>query len=160
MSVTLRPATPADRDDVLRLIHALAAYERAPEAVTATPADLDATLFSPDPRVFCHVAEVDGRVVGMAVWFLNYSTWHGRHGIYLEDLFVEEAHRGRGLGRALLRTLAGLCVARGYTRLQWWVLDWNEPAIGFYRRLGAAPMDEWTVFRVEGEALAALAAGA
>ena len=103
-----------------------------------------------------HVAEVDGRVVGMAVWYLTFSTWTGVNGIWLEDLFVEPEQRGAGLGRELLATLARTCVDRGYQRLEWWVLDWNEPSIGFYRSLGAVPQDEWTVFRMDGAALASL----
>jgi GNAT superfamily N-acetyltransferase len=106
--------------------------------------------------LFGHVAELDGDVVGVALWFLNFSTWDGVHGIYLEDLFVRPAHRGAGLGRALLFTLAQECVARGYSRLQWSVLDWNAPAIGFYRSLGAVPLDDWTVFRLDGAALTAV----
>jgi GNAT superfamily N-acetyltransferase len=106
------------------------------------------------------VAEHEGSVVGFALWFLNYSTWLGTHGIYLEDLYVTPAMRGRGLGRALLAELAGICVERGYGRLQWWVLGWNSAAVGFYRSLGAVAMDEWTVYRLAGPALQALAAGA
>jgi GNAT superfamily N-acetyltransferase len=107
--------------------------------------------------VFAHVAEHEGAVVGFALWFLNYSTWLGRHGIYLEDLYVRPDMRGQGLGRQLLAELAALCVQRGYGRLEWWVLDWNEPSIGFYRSLGAVAMDEWTVQRLTGQALAGLA---
>jgi len=110
--------------------------------------------------VFAHVAEHDGSVVGFALWFLNYSTWLGKHGIYLEDLYVTPAVRGTGLGKALLAELAGICVERGYGRLEWWVLDWNSPARGFYASLGAVGMDEWTVHRLTGPALTALAAHA
>jgi GNAT superfamily N-acetyltransferase len=109
--------------------------------------------------VFAHVADHDGRIVGFALWFLNFSTWLCRHGIYLEDLYVTPEMRGHGIGRQLLAELAALCVERGYGRLEWWVLDWNEPAIGFYRSLGATAMDEWTVYRLTGHALANLAAG-
>jgi GNAT superfamily N-acetyltransferase len=161
MSARVRPAVPADVPAVLRLVRELAAYEREPDAVEATEADFAAALF-PDARAsttFCHVAEVDGRVVGMAVWFVTFSTWTGRNGIWLEDLFVEPEHRGSGLGQALLRALAAECVARGYPRLEWWVLDWNEPSIGFYRALGAVEQDDWTVWRMTGDPLHALAAG-
>ena len=112
-----------------------------------------ATLFSEDPKVFCDVVEVDGDIAGMAIWFLNYSTWQGKHGIYLEDLFIKPEFRGRGYGKALLQHLARICEEQGYGRFQWWVLDWNSPAIEFYRNLGAVAMDEWTVYRVFGDAL-------
>jgi GNAT superfamily N-acetyltransferase len=139
----------------------LADYERAPDAVEASEADLIATLFTEEPRVFCDLVEVDDhgtpRVVGMALWFLNYSTWQGKHGIYLEDLFVRPEFRGRGFGKELLVHLARICMDQGYGRLQWWVLDWNTPAIDFYKSIGAEAMDEWTVFRVSGKALADLA---
>jgi GNAT superfamily N-acetyltransferase len=143
---------------ILELVRELAEYERAPDEVHATEDLLRAALFAEQPHVWCHVAEADGTVVGFAVWFLNFSTWLGRHGIYLEDLYVRPTHRGTGLGLELLRTLAGTAAERGYGRVEWWVLDWNEPAIGFYRSLGAVPMDEWTVFRLTGDALAALSA--
>ena len=135
----------------------LAEYERARHEVTATEDDLRRALFGPQPALFAHVAEADGQPAGFAVWFLNYSTWAGRHGIYLEDLYVRPRWRGGGHGRALLAELARICVARGYARLEWWVLDWNTPARGFYESLGAVPMDEWTVHRLTGPALAALA---
>ena len=118
---------------------------------------LRGALFAAQPAVFAHVADVDGVVVGFALWFVNFSTWLGRHGIYLEDLYVTPALRGRGLGKALLAELAAICVRRGYGRLEWWVLDWNEPAIGFYRSIGAEPMSEWTVQRLAGQPLADLA---
>jgi GNAT superfamily N-acetyltransferase len=114
-------------------------------------------LFGEEPALFGHVAEVGCEVVGFALWFRNFSTWDGVHGIYLEDLFVRMDHRGCGLGRALLAELAAECVRRGYSRLQWWALDWNEPAIGFYRSIGAEAMDDWTVYRITGRTLAALA---
>jgi GNAT superfamily N-acetyltransferase len=154
----IRPATPADVPAIHRLIRELADYERSLDEVTATEQDLRDSLFSADPAVFAHVAEHDGSVVGFALWFLNYSTWLGKHGIYLEDLCVTPQLRGHGLGKALLAELAAICVQRGYGRLEWWVLDWNAPAIGFYRSLGAAGMDEWTVHRLTGPALEALAA--
>jgi GNAT superfamily N-acetyltransferase len=149
----IRPARPDDVATVVRLVRELAEYERAASEVRLTETDLHAALFRPAPAVFCHVAEVAGDVVGFAVWFLNFSTWLGRHGIYLEDLYVRPEHRGKGLGRALLGQLARTCADRGYGRLEWWVLDWNEPAHGFYRSLGARPMDEWTVWRLDGENL-------
>lgn len=144
----IRPAVPEDVPAVVSLIRELALYERAPESAVATPELLTAALFGPSPAVYCHVAEVEGEVVGMALWFLNFSTWLGRHGIYLEDLFVQPAHRGLGLGRALLETLVGIARERGYGRVEWVVLDWNEPAHAFYRSLGAEPLDDWTVWRL------------
>lgn len=156
----VRPARAADVPRLMALVHDLAAYERAPEAVEATEEDLRRALF-PDhgrPATFAHVAEVDGLVVGMAIWFTSFSTWTGRHGIWLEDLYVDPAHRGTGLGRELLVALARTCVERGWTRLEWWVLDWNEPSIAFYRSLGAEAQDEWTTYRLDGDALARLGA--
>jgi GNAT superfamily N-acetyltransferase len=148
----IRPAVPADVPRVLALVGELATYEREPDAVRATEDGLRDALFGPSPAVFCHVAEVSGRdggeVVGFALWFLNFSTWLGRHGIYLEDLYVRPSHRGTGLGRALLDTLTAIADERGYGRVEWAVLDWNTPAQGFYRSLGAVPMDEWTVWRL------------
>lgn len=153
----VRRVRESDVDEVVGLVHELAEYERAPEECHLTAAQLHTALFGPAPALFGHVAEVDGVVVGCALWFLNFSTWDGVHGVYLEDLYVQPGARGHGLGKALLTALAEECAARGYTRLQWWVLDWNEPAIGFYKSLGAIPMDEWTVFRVTGDALDRLA---
>ena len=141
---------------VVGLVHELAAYERAPKECRLTAESLHEALFRTSPALFGHVAEVDGEVVGCALWFLNFSTWRGTHGIYLEDLYVRTDQRGAGLGKALLTALAEECVERGYSRLEWWVLDWNAPAIGFYTSLGAIPMDEWTVFRLTDDALAAL----
>jgi GNAT superfamily N-acetyltransferase len=164
-SARLRDATPDDVPQILRLIQELAHYERAPDAVEATEAHLRTALFPPDPasaRSHALVAEVvrddgDPEVVGMAVWYVTFSTWLGRHGVWLEDLFVRPEHRGSGLGTQLLARLARVCVERGYGRLEWWVLDWNEPSIGFYRSLGAVAQDEWTVFRLDGDRLADLA---
>lgn len=153
----IRPATAGDVPRILEMIRELAAYERALDEVTATEDGLRGALFAAQPAVFAHVADVDGVVVGFALWFVNFSTWLGRHGIYLEDLYVTPALRGRGLGKALLAELAAICVRRGYGRLEWWVLDWNEPAIGFYRSIGAQPMSEWTVQRLAGQPLADLA---
>jgi GNAT superfamily N-acetyltransferase len=155
----VRSAVREDVPAVLGLIHALAAYEREPDAVQTTEADLHRALFPAEgtPTTFCHVAEVDGAVVGMAVWFVTFSTWTGRNGIWLEDLFVLPEHRGGGHGKALLASLAAVCLERGWPRLEWTVLDWNTPSIEFYRALGASPMDGWTTQRVTGEALETLA---
>lgn len=158
---SLRPARPEDVPVILELIHELAVYEREPDAVKTTAGDLQRDLFGADPRVFAHVAEDpddggDRRVVGFALWFLTYSTWEGAHGIHLEDLYVRPAARGRGHGKALLRELARVSVELGYKRLEWSVLDWNAPAIGFYDSLQAGSMDGWTVRRLDGEALLAL----
>jgi ribosomal protein S18 acetylase RimI-like enzyme len=155
----VRPASPADVPAILRFITELAEYEREPDAVKATETSLHAALFATEPHVFAHVVEVDGDVVGTAIWFLNFSTWEGTHGVYLEDLYVSPSARGRGAGRALLAALAGVCVDNGYARLELSVLDWNLPAIGFYRSIGAAGMDDWTVQRVTGPALQDLAGG-
>ncbi len=156
----LRCAEPADCPAIHDLIAALAAYEREPDAVEGTVADLRDHLFRDGAQVFCEVAEVDDgagwQVAGIAVWFVTFSTWKIRHGVWLEDLFVLPQRRGLGLGRALLERLAQVCVERGYPRFEWWVLDWNTPAHGVYRAIGAVPQDEWTVWRVDGEALATL----
>ena len=154
---------PIERDDVsaiVGLVRELAEYERELASCHLTADQLTGALFGEAPALFGHVATVDGDVVGYALWFLNFSTWRGEHGIYLEDLYVQPAHRGRGLGRGLLATLADVCTARGYARLEWSVLDWNTPSIEFYKSLGAVMMDEWTVCRVGGPALVALAKGA
>ena len=152
----VRKATPADLGDILQLIRDLAAYERAPDAVHATVDSLYATLFGPTPTAEAIVAEVDGVVVGMALFFINFSTWSGRNGLYLEDLYVSPDARGSGIGKALLARLARIAVARGYARVEWAVLDWNTPAIDFYGSLGATAKDEWTVYRLDGDALATL----
>ena len=154
----IRPATSADVPVIVELVRELADYERALDQVELTAAQLESSLFGDRPALFCHVAEDNsGDVVGMALWFLNFSTWRGTHGIYLEDLYVRPSARGAGHGRALLASLAETAVERGFSRVEWAVLDWNEPAIGFYRSLGAQPMDEWTVWRVDGTALTRLA---
>ena len=158
MSLAIRPAAPADAALVLSFIRELAEYERLAHEVVATDGDIAAALFGPEPRVFADIAEWNGEPAGFALWFYNFSTFRGRHGIYLEDLFVRPDFRGHGIGRALLAHLARRCIAEGQPRLEWWVLDWNEPALRFYRSLGAVPMDEWTVQRVTGDALAKLAA--
>ncbi|MFI6292084.1 GNAT family N-acetyltransferase [Nonomuraea sp. NPDC050790] len=152
----IRPATPDDVPEILAMVGELADYEKAAHEVRATEAQLRAALFGERPAAFAHVAEDDGRLAGFALWFLSFSTWRGVHGIYLEDLFVRPQHRGGGHGRALLAELAKICVERGYQRLEWSVLDWNAPAIGFYKKLGAVPMDEWTVYRLTDEPLRAL----
>jgi GNAT superfamily N-acetyltransferase len=149
----IRPARSEEVGEVLQLIQDLASYEKAPEQVEAIEEDLLNTIFASDPRVFCDLVEVDGQIAGMAIWFLNYSTWQAKHGIYLEDLFIKPEYRGHGYGKALLKHLAKICDEKGYGRLQWWVLDWNSPAIEFYRSLGAEAMDEWTVYRTSGRAL-------
>ena len=153
----VRPANVGDIPAILQLIRGLAEYEKALDEVTATEKDLKASFFCKNPQVFCHVATRDDTVVGIAVWHLKYSTWLGKHGIYLEDLYVIPGERGQGHGMALLKELAGICVEHGYERLQWWVLDWNAPSIEFYKSIGAVAMDDWTVFRVIGEPLKKLA---
>ena len=153
----LRAARPGDEPGILALIHALAVYEREPDAVENTTEALSESLFGADPRVFTHVVEREDVIVGIAMWFVTYSTWTGRHGIWLEDLYVDEAERGQGYGKALIAALAAECMERGYSRLEWTVLDWNAPSIAFYRSLGAVPMDEWTTQRLVGDELRALA---
>ncbi len=155
--MSIRPATINDTDEILAMIYELALYEKAPEEAKANREQIIESFFSEDPKVFCEIVEVDGSVAGFAIWFLNYSTWQGKHGIYLEDLFVRPQYRGKGFGKALLKHLAAICEERGYGRFQWWVLDWNQPAIDFYKSLGAVAMDEWTVFRVSEQALTKLA---
>ncbi|MFM9099408.1 MAG: N-acetyltransferase family protein [Actinomycetota bacterium] len=149
----IRAAKVEEAPIILNLIKDLAEYERAPDQVEASESDLIATIFAENPKVFCDVVEADGEIVGMAIWFLNYSTWQGKHGIHLEDLFIRPEFRGRGYGKVLLQHLAASCNERGYGRFQWWVLDWNSPAIEFYRSLGAEAMLEWTVYRVSGDPL-------
>ena len=156
MSV-IRPATANDVPAILQMIHDLAIYEKEPDAVRNTPAMLKAALFGDNPRIFATMAENEaGDVQGFALWFLNYSTWEGVHGIYLEDLYVKPEARGAGHGKALLQYLAETAVDRGYARVEWSVLDWNEPSINFYKNLGAAPMEEWSTFRLTGAALESL----
>jgi GNAT superfamily N-acetyltransferase len=152
----VRPATPDDVPELIAMIRELAEFERARHEVEATEEQLLRTLFAERPAVFAHVAEVDGAVAGMAIWFLSYSTWLGAHCLYLEDLFVRPEHRGGGAGRLLLQTLAGICLERGLPRLEWWVLGWN-PARDFYQALGARALTEWIPYRVDGEALVRLA---
>lgn len=154
----IREANRNDVSAIHQLIVELAIYEREPDAVIATVSDIEENLFGNNPVAFCHVAEIDGQIVGIAIWFLNYSTWLGKAGLYLEDLFVKPEFRGKGLGLELMKTLARLCVERNYERFQWWVLDWNEPSIDFYKSIGAEAMDEWTVYRLSGNALKSFAA--
>jgi GNAT superfamily N-acetyltransferase len=149
----IREATPADLPVVLDLIRELAAYEREPDAVVATEAGLFDALFGADAFASCHIAELDGTAVGFALWFRNFSTWLGRPGIYLEDLFVRPDARGTGLGKALLMTLVDIARDRRYGRVEWSVLDWNVVAQGFYESLGAKQMEDWTTWRLDGEAL-------
>jgi GNAT superfamily N-acetyltransferase len=157
MTTTIRAATAADVAQILVFIRALAAYERAPDAVTATEEGLLRDGFGPNPFYHCLIAEHDGKPAGFAFYFFNYSTWMGRPGIYLEDLFVQPEFRGRGIGKALLRQVAAIAVERGCQRLQWEVLDWNTPAIDFYRAMGAEFLDEWRNVRLDGNALVRLA---
>ncbi len=162
-AATIRPARLEEVPAILALIRELADYERARDSVEATESGLTAALFGERPHAFAHVAvrPADGggeEVVGLALWFLTFSTWVGRHGIWLEDLYVRPAFRGQGLGLGLLRALAAVCVDRGYGRLEWAVLDWNEPSRHFYKSVGARELDEWIINRVDGEALPRLAA--
>ena len=153
----IRPATPADSGLVFDLVHELAVYERLEADVDATPEMIAGALFGPAPRVFCDIAEWHGQPAGFALWFYNVSTFRGRHGIYLEDLFVRPAQRGHGLGKALLAHLARRCVTENLARLEWSVLDWNTPSIDFYKAQGAVMLDGWTTCRVTGSALWRLA---
>jgi GNAT superfamily N-acetyltransferase len=157
MITTIRPATRADVPQILAFIRALATYEREPEAVRATEAALERDGFGTNPFYSCLIAEHDGRPAGFALFFFNYSTWMGRPGIYLEDIFVEPELRGLGIGKLLLERVAAIALEKGCLRLQWEVLDWNTPAIEFYRALGAEFLDEWRNVRVNGEALKRLA---
>lgn len=157
MALTVRAAAPQDAALVHGFILALADYEKLSHAVAATEADTAAALFAPAPRAFAEIAELDGAAIGFSLWFYTFSTFAGRHGIWLEDLFVIPEARGRGAARALMRSLARRCIGEGLARLEWAVLDWNAPAIAVYDRLGAAALDDWTVRRLTGPPLAALA---
>lgn len=156
-NLSIRPTKPTDAALILSFIRDLADYEKLSHEAVATEADVRTKLFGENPRVFCHVAEVNGEAAGFAVWFFNFSTFLGKHGLYLEDLFVRPRFRGMGVGKALLAHLARHAVAEGCGRLEWWVLDWNAPAIEFYKSLGAVPMSDWSVFRLTGDALERLA---
>lgn len=157
MSHHIRRATPQDAAAITDMIHALAAFEHAADQCTVTENQIGAALFEDPPTVHGHLAEVDGEIAAMALWFLNYSTWDGVAGIYLEDLFVRPEFRRRGLARALLAALASECVQRGYTRLSWAVLNWNADAIALYDGIGGQPQNEWTTYRLSGASLAGLA---
>jgi GNAT superfamily N-acetyltransferase len=157
MAITIRKAVEADVPEILAFIRALAVYERAPDAVTATEEGLLRDGFGPNPIYSCLIADQEGRPAGFALYFFNYSTWMGRPGLYLEDLFVHPEFRGLGIGKALLQRVAAVAVQRGCLRLQWEVLDWNTPAIDFYKAMGAEFLDEWRNVRVSGDALARLA---
>ncbi|WP_166304989.1 GNAT family N-acetyltransferase [Bradyrhizobium sp. 26S5] len=159
MSLTIRRARPDEAGLVFSLVRELAEYEKLLHEVHASEADIAEALFGANPRLYCDIAEWNGEPAGFAVWFVNFSTFAGRHGIYLEDLFVRPALRGNGIGKALLVHLAKQCLANGWARLQWAVLDWNAPSIAFYKSLGAEMMDEWTICRVSGPALSTLAEG-
>lgn len=157
MTIRIRPAAPADVPTILRFIRELAEYERAPHEAVATPELLHEAIFSSKPACEALIGELNGVAEGFALFFHNFSTWKGRRGVYLEDLYVTPATRGKGLGKALLAAVAKVAVDRGCPRLEWNVLDWNEPALRFYRSLGAEPLSEWTIHRLSGEALARLA---
>jgi GNAT superfamily N-acetyltransferase len=158
MSLTIRPAQAGDAAQIVAFIAALADYEKLSHEAVATEADIMRDLFGPDPKVFCEIAEWDGRPVGFALWFYTYSTFQGRHGLWLEDLYVDPALRGNGIGKALLAHLAQRCVREGLGRFEWWVLDWNAPSIAFYKAQGGVMQDEWTKVRVDGADLLALGA--
>jgi GNAT superfamily N-acetyltransferase len=158
MTTIIRSAVPADAALIVRFIAALAEYEKLSHEAKAAEADITRDLFGPEPRVFCEIAEHDGKPVGFTLWFYTYSTFQGRHGIWLEDLFVDPGARGLGIGKALLVNLAQRCVREGLGRFEWWVLDWNTPSIDFYKSQGGVMQDEWTKVRVDGDALARLGA--
>jgi diamine N-acetyltransferase len=157
VSLSIRRAEPADAALVYELVCALADYEKLRHEVDATPEEIAKALFAPEPRLYCDLAEWNGEAAGFAVWFLNFSTFRGRHGIYLEDVFVKPDFRGRGIGKALMRHLARTCVDNGYARFEWAVLDWNAPSIAFYQAIGAEIKGEWKVCRMSGPALAKFA---
>ncbi|MFE3193275.1 GNAT family N-acetyltransferase [Nocardia sp. NPDC059240] len=156
----IRRATLADIPALVRLVHDLAEYEKAPDECTLTESQLETALFGPTPALYAHVAETDAGVVGCAIWFLNFSTWKGVHGVYLEDLYVKPEARGHGLGKSLLATLAREAVEQGYARVDWSVLTWNTPSIDFYESIGAEHQVEWTGYRLTGSALSRLASHA
>ena len=153
MTLVIRPAVAADAALIVAFVMALAKYEKLEHEAKASEADITRDLFEADPKVFCEIAEWDGKPVGFALWFYTYSTFQGRHGIWLEDLYVDPELRGKGIGKALLVDLARRSVSEGLGRFEWWVLDWNEPSIQFYKSQGGVMQDEWTKVRLEGEAL-------
>ncbi len=157
-ALAIRAARETDAALIFDLVRELAAYERLADAVDATPEMISAALFGKEPRLFCDIAEWNGEAAGLAIWFLNFSTFRGRHGVYLEDLFVRPAFRGRGLGKALMAQLARRCVEQGLARFEWSVLDWNAPSIAFYKSIGADVMDDWKICRLSGPALQEFAA--
>jgi GNAT superfamily N-acetyltransferase len=157
MTLSIRRARPADAELVFALICELADYENLQHEVAAKPEDIAAALFAPEPKLFCDLADWDGEPAGLAVWFLNFSTFRGRHGAYLEDVFVRPQFRGHGIGTALMRRIAAHCLENGYARFEWTVLDWNTPSIGFYESIGAKVMHEWKLCRLSGAALARFA---
>ena len=157
MTMLIRRAQPGDEADITAMIYELATFERAVDQCTVTETHMRTALFGQEPTAYAHVAEVDGQIAAGAVWYLSFSTWDGQPGIYLEDLFVRPAFRRRGLARAMMRELASECVAKGYTRLTWAVLDWNVDAIALYDGVGAKPLSEWISYRVSGPALSDLA---
>ena len=157
MTLSIRPAKPNDTELVFALICELADYENLQHEVDATPEEIARALFEPEPRLFCDIAEWDGEPAGISVWFLNFSTFRGRYGAYLEDVFVRPQFRGRGIGTALMRRIAAQCIEKGYPRFEWTVLDWNTPSIGFYESIGAKVLHEWKVCRMTGAALARFA---
>jgi diamine N-acetyltransferase len=159
VSLTIRAARPADAELIFALVCELADYENLQDQVDATPEEIAAGLFAAEPKVFCAIAEWDGEPAGFAVWFCNYSTFRGRHGLYVEDIFVRAEHRGHGIGTALMRHLAHICIDRDFARFEWAVLDWNEPSIAFYKSIGAQVMSEWKLCRLTGSALAGFARG-
>jgi len=153
VSLLIRAAREADATLIFALVRELADYENLQSEVAATPETLAASLFTREPRLFCEIAEWNGEPAGFSVWFLNYSTFRGRHGLYVEDLFVRPAFRGHGIGKALMARLARHCVEQGFARFEWAVLDWNAPSIAFYKSIGAQVMDEWKICRLSGQAL-------
>jgi diamine N-acetyltransferase len=153
VSAVIRAARPDDSALIFALVRELADYEKLTSEVDATPEAIAAALFAREPRLFCDIAEWNGEAAGFTIWFLNFSTFRGRHGIYLEDIFVRPAFRKKGVGKALLARLAARCVEQGYARFEWAVLDWNRPSIDFYRSIGAQVMDEWKICRLSGKAL-------
>jgi diamine N-acetyltransferase len=159
LTLTIRTAQPADAGLVFALVRELADYEKLQGEVDATPEAIAAALFAPAPKLYCDIAEWEGAPAGFAVWFLNFSTFRGRHGIYLEDLFVRPVYRGKGIGKGLMRRLAQHCVERNLARFEWAVLDWNAPSIAFYKSVGAQVMDEWKICRLSGAALENFASG-